>query len=331
MMHALNLQMFANTTVPEALVQKAWAKQLWKEAEKDNFFAKFTGTDQNSIIQIKTELKKDKGDKITIPLVMRLTGEGVTGDNQLEGNEEALQFYDCGVVVDQIRHAVRLEGQMEEQKTSLNLRAAAKDGLKTWLTEKQEKMIVKALTANPTSEHTVFAGARTSENTITASDVMTTDLISKAARKAKTLSPKINRVTVNGKKYYVMLVDNYQARDLKADPKWVEAQKYCAERGVDNPIFSGMLGVWDGVVLHEYENLLRTTTGAASAKVGHALLLGCQAGIKAIAKEPSWKEKSFDYDNQVGFATGMILGIAKAKFNEKDFAVVQVLTSSADD
>lgn len=330
-MYNFNLQIFANTTVPVGLVEKAWSKQLWKEAEKENFFSKFTGEGQDNIIQVKTELKKEAGDQITIPLVMRLTGDGVTGDSILEGNEEKLQFYDCKVTVDQIRHAVRLEGQMEEQKTALNLRQSAKDGLKLWMIEKQEKMIVDALVANPTAGNVVYPDGRNAENAIADGDVMSTALISKAMRKAKTATPKVRPVNVNGKKYYVMLVDNYQARDLKNDEKWLQAQYNCAERGIDNPIFSGMLGVYDGVVLHEYENLPRTATGASNAKVGHALLLGCQAGIKGVAKEASWKEKAFDYDNQMGFSTGAILGVKKSVFNEKDFAVVQVMTSSADD
>ena len=284
-----NLQMFADTKVTTNLVQKAWAKQLFKEAERDNFFNKFTGNTANSIIQVMTDLKKDKGDKITVPLLMRLTGTGVDGDNTLEGNEEALQFYDFQVEVNQIRHGVRLEGEMEEQKTQINLRTQAKEGLKVWLREKIEADITAALVANPTSEHTVFAGGKTAENLLTPTDVMTCDLISVAARKAKTMTPKIRRPVVNGKEYYIMLLDPYQARDIKKDPRYVDAIQNCAERGVDNPIFTGMLGVYDGVVLHEYENLPRTATGASSAIVGHALLLGCQAGVKAIAKEPYWR------------------------------------------
>lgn len=331
MKKGFDLQLFADTTLPENLVQKAWSRQLWKEAERDNAFAKFTGDSQENIIQIKSDLKKEAGDQITVPLVMRLTGAGVTGDNTLEGNEEALQFYDFKVQVDQIRHAVRLKGKMEEQKTALNLRQAAKDGLKLWMIEKQEKMIVDALTATPSDDKTIYAGSRAAENEITASDMLTTDLISVAARKAKTAEPKVRPVNIKGKKYYVMLVDNYQARDLKKDEKWRDAQKYCAERGEDNPIFSGMLGVYDGVVLHEYDGLKRTATGASGAKVGHALLLGCQAGVKGIAQETDWNEETFDYKNKVGFATGAILGVAKSVFNDSDFAVVQVMTSSADD
>ena len=39
----------------------------------------------------------------------------------------------------------------------------------------------------------------------------------------------------------------------------------------------------------------------------------------------------YSYSNKVGFATGAIMGVAKSVFNNKDFAVVQVITSSIDD
>lgn len=100
------LQMFADTNVPANLVKKVWAAQLWKEAQRDNFFAKFTGTSTDSIIQKVTQLSKEKGDKITIPLMMRLTGDPIMGDAMLEGNEEALQFYDYSVTINQFRQSL---------------------------------------------------------------------------------------------------------------------------------------------------------------------------------------------------------------------------------
>lgn len=331
-----DLQLFANTTVPDALVKKAWAKDLFKEATKETFFAKFTGKGADSIIQEKTELTKDKGDKITVPLVMQLTGDGITGDDTLEGSEEKLEFRDFAVQVDQIRNAVRLEGQMEEQKTQIALRSAAKDALKAWLIEKQQKDTFKTLTLNPTSDRVIYGGSATSEATLTADDKFTADIISMARRKAMKASPKIRPVNVNGKKYYVMIIDSYQARDLKNDEKWLDAQKFANARGENNPIFTGMLGIYDGVVIHEHDDVIATNTGASSIRVGHALLLGCQAAVKAIAKPTTWKEKAFDYDNQVGFATGMIYGVKKAAFTDSDsvtsdFAVVQVITSAVED
>lgn len=331
-----DLQMFTDTTVPTNLTQKAWAKQLWKEAETESFFNRFTGEGSNFIIEKKTDLKKEKGDQITTGLMMKLTGEGITGENMLEGNEEKLTLYDFSVKVDQIRNAVRLAGSMTEQKTAINLRSAAKDALRMWLAEKNEKDTFAALTASPTANRVIYAGTRTSEETITASDKFSAALISAARRKAMLATPKIRPVNVNGKNYYVMIIDSYQARDLKNDDAWLEAQKHANARGENNPIFTGMLGIYDGVVLHEHENVIRTASGASSIYVGHALLLGAQAGVLAIAKEPTWKEKAFDYDDKVGFATGMIRGIAKSVFTDSnntkfDFGVVQVITSSVAD
>lgn len=334
--YKFNFQMFADTTITDALTKKAWSKQLWKEAQAENYFARFTGVGPNFIIEKKTDLKKEKGDKITTGLLMKLTSDGVSGENMLEGNEEKLIFLDFAVEVDQIRNAVRLAGSMQEQKSAVNLREAAKESLKVWLAEKIEKDIIAALTAAPTANRLIYAGTRTEEVQITASDKFSADMISAARRKAMMAKPKIRPVNIGGKNYYAMIIDSYQARDLKNDSKWIEAQKDANLRGLDNPLFTGMIGLYDGVVVHEYENAIRTATGAAGIEVGHAILLGAQAGVLAIAKEPTWKEKEFDYGDKAGFATGMIRGVAKATFEEAggdkfDFATVQVITSSVAD
>lgn len=339
-----DFQMFADTKITDALTKKAWGKQLWKEAQEANFFGRFTGIGPNFIIEKKTELLKQKGDKITTGLLKKLTGDGVTGENMLEGNEEKLVFLDFSVEVDQIRNGVRLAGSMQEQKAAFDLRNAAKESLKVWLAEKIEKDIFSALTANPTTNRVLYAGSRKAENQITAGDKFSAEMISAARRKAMLAKPKIRPVNIKGKNYYVMLIDSYQARDLKNDEKWISAQKDANIRGLENPIFTGALGLYDGVVVHEHENVIRTTTGATTGsgdsattvEVGHALLLGAQAAVFAVAKEPHWKEKDFDYDDKAGFATGMIRGIGKSKFTEDDgtefdFATVQVITSSVAD
>lgn len=326
-----NLQLFATTKIPETLRQKAWSKDLWKAVKNNIYFAKFTGKSADSIIQVVENLKKQKGDKITIPLMMKLEGEGVIDDAILEGKEEAMQYYDFGIEVHQRRHAVRIEGQFEEQKTDINLRQNAKVGLQTWLEETIDKMTFAALTANPTADRVIYANGKANEAAITPTDVFTTDLIGKAKRIAQNSKVKIRPVKVNGTNHWIMVIDSYQARDLKNDQKWLDAQKSANIRGEDNPIFSGALGMWDNVIIHENEGVIRTATGATNAKVGHALFLGAQAGAYAIAKEPTWVEKPFDYDNQVGFSTATIFGIAKSIFNGSDFATINVMTSSKDD
>lgn len=337
-----DLQLFAVTKVPDALVKKAWAKDLWTAAQNELYFSKFIGDTSESIIQKKTDLKKERGDKITIPLLMKLNGEGVIGDNMLEGHEEAMEYRDFQVEVNQLRHAVRLAGRFEEQKSNLDLRKNMKAALKTWWIEKFDERIFKALGMNPTVDKQIFVDNLTNEAAITGNNVFNVDLIGVAKRRALKSDPKIRPVRVNGTNHYVMVIDMQQARDLRKDPRWIAAQESANIRGEKNPIFSGALGMWDNVVIHEAEgaDVLRTATGMPSGgeniMVGHALLLGAQAGVFAVAKEFDWVEKNFDYNNQAGVAAGAIFGIAKSVFTDKDkqasdFAVVNVATASIED
>lgn len=327
--HFIDLTLFAETTLPSGLVQRAWAKDLWMQAINNLYFTKFIGTSSDMPIQKIENLKKESGDTITVPLMMKLTGAGVMDNNTLEGQEEALKMYDFSVQVHNYRNAVKLAGSMEEQKTQIDLRSAAKTGLANWLQEKIDSMIFSALTNDPTSNRVIYAGGKTDMNTLGDADLFTASLIGVAKRKAQFAN--IRPVRVNGSNYYIMVINPYQARDLKKDQTWIDAQKSAGVRGEDNPIFSGALGMYDGVVVHEAENSPITGTGASGANVGRGLLLGAQAGVMAVAQEASWKEKLFDYDDKFGVATSTIMGVAKPVFNGQDFGTITVLTGSKAD
>lgn len=345
------IQRFATTeitSVDPTLVMTAYAKETWKSGLDKAFFKKFMGDSADYIVHMKTELKRQPGDSITIPLLMPLTGAGVTGDNQLEGNEEEMIYRSFNVPIDQIRNGVRLKGRMEEQKTQINLRRDAKTSLARWHSTNVDNMIFNALSTNPTTStnpsynRLIYGGSATSENSIGAADKFKAELIGKARRVATAdENTMIKPVRVDGVDTYVMIIDPCQARDLRADPVWVSAQEHAGLRGNDNPIFSGALGMYDGVVIHVSPKIKRTTTGSGAGsnrtKVGHALFLGAQAAVFAIGSEPEWYEKSdFDYGNQVGFKFGGIFGIKKTQFkydgtNYVDFGCINVLTASEDD
>lgn len=335
-----NLQRFADTEiVPVApdLVKVAWALETWESGMHKAFFDKFTGNSPENIIQIREELSKDDGDTINIPLLMPLMGDGVSGDDFLEGNEEAMIYRDFKVTINQLRHAVRIKGKMEEQRVSLDLRKDAKVALSNWLADKIDKTIFKELSTDPTPDRIVYGGSATSEANIGASDTFSTALIGKAKRIALAdENTMVKPVMIDGLETYIMVIDQWQARDLKQDQTWIEAQQYANVRGSDNPIFSGALGVYDGVVLHQCNRILRTNTGSSGTKVGHALFLGRQAAVFAVGNNPTWFEKEFDYGNKIGFEFGRIYGIKKTQFkydgvNQTDFGCINVLTASEDD
>jgi len=94
----------------DSLTQKLWSAKLFKDAMKEVFFKKFISSGDSNIIQTKTDLVKKKGDKITFGLRMRLSGRGVTGSTDLEGNEEELVFHDFSVTVDSLANRRKSEG-----------------------------------------------------------------------------------------------------------------------------------------------------------------------------------------------------------------------------
>lgn len=82
--------------VNNALAVKLWARKLFVESLKQTYASRFMGKTPASLIQIKDETNKSAGDRITVGLRMQLSGDGVSGDGTLEGNEEALTTYtDC--------------------------------------------------------------------------------------------------------------------------------------------------------------------------------------------------------------------------------------------
>src|SRR5436190_188062 len=103
--------------------QKLFSKKLEREALKATFIGGFVGEGSNALIQIKNELKKSAGDKVTTTLRMQLNGRGVRGDNTLEGNEEKLTTYTDSLTIDQLRHAVRSKGKASEQRVPWSMRA----------------------------------------------------------------------------------------------------------------------------------------------------------------------------------------------------------------
>lgn len=340
-------------SIPAELIPKYWAKSIWTGGIKQSYFSKFMGRNSSSIIQIVTDLSKKSGDALTIPLRLPLTGAGKIGDDKLEGFEEALQYRSFSVTINQLRHATLLEGRFMEKQVPYPLRQESREALSDWLAEYfdrawfsiftgTEHPFIKAITDKfpftleaPSDDRIVYPGNITAENAITTGDIFTPQLITKAKLKAKENENRcIRPVKIDGRDTYVMVIDPWQARDLKANPDWIEAQKYANVRGEKNPIFSGAIGIWDGVVIHETERVPRTDTGDGGTIVGHALLLGAQAGVFAEGEAPRYVEKEFDYDNQIGFSISRMCGMKKSRFqydgtNWTDFGVLNVLTASA--
>ncbi|MBK8871866.1 MAG: DUF4043 family protein [Elusimicrobia bacterium] len=126
----------ANTVSIDALRQELWAKELLDDVQRDvENVMQFMGEGQNNVVNVSRDLKKAKGDTQTFGLVARLTGAGVTGDSELEGNEESMASYSEQVLIDQIRNAVRLTGKLDAQKTVYDQIKTSRENLRMWMKE----------------------------------------------------------------------------------------------------------------------------------------------------------------------------------------------------
>ena len=340
------------TNAPAELIPKYWARKIWTAGIRESYFDRFMGTGSNNIIQVVNDLQKKNGDTLTIPLRLPLTGAGRTDDNKLEGFEETILHRDCSVTIHQVRHATIIEGRYAEKLTELPLRQESSEALKDWIGDYFDLGWFSILTGMPhpfmktvtdifpftldppSANRTMYAGGRTAVGGITSTDTFNTDMIIAAKLKARE-DPytAIRPVKVDGRNTYVMLIHPIQARDLKADPRWIEAQQYANVRGNNNPIFTGALGVFDGIVIHEHDRVPLTDDGSSNTPVAHALLLGAQAGIFAEGEQPRYVQRDFDYGNQQGYSISRMCGLKKTSFKfdgvtDTDFGVINVMTAA---
>lgn len=344
--------------VNHPLAVKHWSKRLFREALKQTYFRRFMGTGTNSLIQIKQDTQKEAGDRIRCGLRMQLTGSGIRGDDTLEGNEEALVTYTDDVMINQLRHAVRSAGKMSEQRVPFSVREEARVGLTDWWADRYDESVMNHLGGavykntdlrycgnnsidGTTATRIVYAPATAGDHSTDASlsttDTFRLESLDFAVEVAKTASPLIRPIRVNGGDYYVAFLHPYQVTDLRTNTstgQWLDIQKAAMQGGMvtKSPIFTGALGMYNGVVLHESTRVPDgVSTSASISDVRRAILCGAQSAIMAFGQgygdaSMKWEEELFDYGNQLGVAAGSIWGVKKANYNSTDFGTVVMPT-----
>nr|DAW28511.1 MAG TPA: major capsid protein [Caudoviricetes sp.] len=315
--------------IPANLVPKVWAKKVWYEGVKDSYFDKFTATDGSNVVHKNKDLENVKGDSVVFGLMMNLTGSGVEGNRQkLAGAEDTLNIYDFTVNTKLVRNAVS-RYEADDQRTQYDMLKEIKIALKQWLSDWLDDRLISRLSYNPSNGEVLYASAAGTQSSITANDKLTTTIISRAKRKAMMHAPKVQPIKVDGMDKYIMLVHPWAARDLKDDPKWLAAQQNANIRGSKNPIFTGALGEYDGVILYEYERVQTGNIGASSANVCQNLLLGKQAACFAVSRPAKHIEQTDDYGNIAGNGIAFYGAVEKTNFNGKDYGVINVMTGGA--
>ena len=120
---------------------KAWSMDVWRTARQNSFVMNMSGEGINSVFQRIRELSRTKaGSKAVITIVPDLEGDGVMGDNDLEGNEEEARAYDQEIQVDQMRNANKLAGRMADQRSVVKFRETSRDLLGYWAADRIDQL-----------------------------------------------------------------------------------------------------------------------------------------------------------------------------------------------
>jgi hypothetical protein len=139
---------------------------------------------------------------------------------------------------------------------------------------------------------------------------------------AKMARPRIRPLKVpNGPstEVYVYFAHPYTVRSLKADSAWSNAQQNGMPRGLDNPLFTGAIGMWDGIVVVETDKIaVLDDVGNGTSDVAQNFLCGAQAMLWALGgvegDRLGFLEEAFDYKNKKGVAIESMYEVVKARF-----------------
>ena len=301
-------------------IAKSWVmKNMIENAHRTDKGAEMA----NSPIVVLNDLTKSEGDTISYDIYMQITGRATFGDDNLEGNLEALDAYTDEISINQVRKGVDVGGRMTNKRTLNDQRAVARQKLTEWFAQFVDQTCFTNLAGkrgiNPfllakgvnyavkdthafedyDADHTVYAGAATSKASLTAADKMKLSLIDKLIVKATTeggdadKKVRLTPLDKNGEDAYIMLLHPYQEHDLRQDTGtggWLDIQKAAAgAEGLKSPIFKNTLGNYRGVHFKKHKHVVLDDTYGAAANVqgARASFMGRQALVMAFGNASS--------------------------------------------
>ena len=299
-----------------------WSRDFWRVARNMSFINQFAGSGPNAMVQRISELtQSEKGARAVITLLADMTGDGVVGDNTLEGNEEALRAYDIVVQLDQLRFANRLAGRLADQKSVVNFREHSRDALAYAMADRIDQLAFLTLAGidyslkNSGAARSVLSSGQNLDDLAFSSDVTAptsnrhrrvsgTDITGGDVT-AITSSDKLSYKNIvqlkayakdnyirgirgaGNEEVYHMFVSPQVMADLKLDSDFLANVRNAGVRGPNNELFSGSSSLMvDGVMIHEFRHVFNTanaTTGTSANAGAAGYKWGADADVNGSA------------------------------------------------
>jgi len=295
---------FASMTDEQVTI---WSRQFWHETINKTYMSAFIGDGPNAMIQrIKEFSMRNGGARAVITLINETLSDGVVGDNQLLNNESQMTSDEQVINIDQWRDAHRTTGEMNDMRTLINFREAAKFSLSNIASRVMDELWFMTLSGisyafrpngaarigselpllefaddvTPPSANRHFRwDATTGISPADTSQIIAADtpswemLVDLKALAVERFIPPIR--TDNGILGYNVFMSPRGMAKLKKDPDFLAAWREAEKRGGDNPLFKGTAlggrqGVYiDGLNILEYRNVFNTLGTATKWGAGN--------------------------------------------------------------
>lgn len=320
----------------DPLTRKRWAKDLFSVVLPDVEYNYLVGNTPDAIVQLRTELGKGEGDQIKFGIRKPLVGEGVVGDNTVEGNEEKLRFKDYYLTIEELNHAVDTGGRMEEQRVPYDLMQIGKDALQEWWSAKLSDILINTLAGNsafrlagtefaqaiaePEANHHLKVNDK-AESAIGAGDTIDLTFLDRMKQQAEVpvTGYKLRPLLLNGKPYFRVIMHNFVFDALRQNTnvgQWGDLLRAAGKLGQPQVEieYNGLLISKSERAPHPYSNVYRT------------MLLGKQAACWAWggAGESKGSVMAFvpyekDAKRYVMIRGGGIFGVKATAFENIDY------------
>jgi len=313
-MPTLNLTTKTTPSSIDHTIPEKWNAKLYYQSEAMRFWSKFEGQEGSGMPVIrKDDFSKEAMDVIRIQTVRNLSGNAITGASTLQGNEEKVSLTQTNLTIDWVRFAVAITAR-SEREMNVDFESQIAQPL---LARRMAKAMDDAIwTKFGTATTALYAGNATSTATVGSDDTFSTLSIDrvKTYLDSNNAMPFIDK---NGFAYYGIVISPFDAYNLRRDTVWQTANRDGHLRGGNNPIFTGSLGVYNGVIIYTNNNVQITNN------ISKCIAFGGESIFRGYGMLPKLKYQKYDYDMESGIAVQAVYGEALNNSVNTNFAIIE--------
>ena len=238
----------------DAAVPEYWGDGIMYDADRNSLFSKLKGSDGSGAAVIeKNQIGGGKpGDKITFTVLSRLVGAGVTGATALEGSEEKLVVGTHAVTVDEVRHGTAVD-HIANVEAIFDYAKSSQRQLADWLTRYLDDQILgQMFNTDLDASTTMYAGGKTARGDLGTGDLFVPVELKKLHMAAQRRGVMPFQETNGGKfpwPIYMAGISEADYYQLSSDPDFREDNRLAQLRGESNPVVSGYISMYQGIML----------------------------------------------------------------------------------